>query len=98
MKYHRIYDFAVVYYDRKRRRLRMYMTMAENEAQVRADYAECFRERDWVLLAIVRSRSGPVWRRWKKMKRILKEIVEALLLVALTALGCYIGMMLFVGR
>lgn len=32
------------------------------------------------------------------MKRILKEIIEALLLVALTALGCHIGMMLFVGR
>ena len=98
MKYRKNYTFGVVSYDNEKRRIRMDVMLAENEAQVRADYAGCFRERDWILLAVVRSPSGPVWRRWKKMKRILKEIVEALLLVALTALGCYIGMMLFVGR
>lgn len=97
MKYRKIYTFGVVSYDNEKRRIRMDVMLAENEAQVRADYAECFRERDWILLAVVRSPERPVWRRWKKMKRILKEIVEALLLVALTALGCYIGMMLFVG-
>lgn len=59
MKYRKIYTFGVVSYDNEKRRLRMDVMLAENEAQVRADYAECFRERDWVLLAIVRSPERP---------------------------------------
>ena len=98
MKYRKIYTFGVVSYDNEKRRIRMDVMLAENEARVRADYAECFRERDWILLAGVRSPERPSLEKVEEMKRILKEIVEALLLVALTALGCYIGMMLFVGR
>lgn len=59
MKYRRIYDFAVVYYDRKRRRLRMYMTMAENAEKVRADFETECPERDAALMSIVRSPEQP---------------------------------------
>lgn len=59
MKYRRIYDFAVVYYDRKRRRLRMYMTMAENAEKVRADFESECPERDAALMSIVRSPEQP---------------------------------------
>ncbi len=59
MKYRRYYQFGVVSYDNEKRRLRMDVMVAEDEAQVRADYAECFRERDWVLLAVVRSPEQP---------------------------------------
>lgn len=59
MKYRRYHQFGVVSYDDEKRRLRMDIMVAENEAQVRADYAECFRERDWTLLAVVRSPERP---------------------------------------
>lgn len=59
MKYRRIYDFAVVYYDRKRRRLRMYMTMAENAEKVRADFESECPEREAALMSIVRSPEQP---------------------------------------
>lgn len=59
MKYRRYYQFGVVFYDNEERRLRMDVMVAEDEAQVRADYAECLRERDWILLAVVRSPERP---------------------------------------